>query len=189
MRSYLLRMGKLGLAGVVVGGYLTAMGPESLVTKLGNSFWYGGAGLNPFFLGYAAINFALLVVGTVGRMQTNAGPVTALAIGNGCGVLQDPPQNAEYLLYLFLDHSVCEALLGDLAEGHKRIQKRQGIWRADLWYWKQAVFSAWPVLWGILEKFVRSPLGVALITALTAAVVDVDWVKGVVGYVLQFFGR
>lgn len=59
---------------------------------------------------------------------------------------RQPPLNLELLLHLFIPQSDCEPLVGDLEERYRKLVKRLGIRRADLWYTKQVLTSIWPLL-------------------------------------------
>jgi hypothetical protein len=77
-----------------------------------------------------------------------------------------PPRNLELLLYLFN----CEPLVGDLEERYRKLVKRLGQRRADLWYTKQVLTSIWPLLRAGLRRMGSS-----------AAV-------GAIAFVLRLFG-
>jgi hypothetical protein len=69
-----------------------------------------------------------------------------------------PPANAEFLFYLFLDPQDCDALVGDLEERYKLIQKRFGALRANYWYWAQAIRSVGPIALGWGTKIAVKPV-------------------------------
>jgi hypothetical protein len=77
------------------------------------------------------------------------------------GTLHDalvrPTLNIQYLFYFFLDTTTCDALVGDLNERYKIIFTKFGKFRADLWYWKEAIRSVAPVAWGGFKKLVMKP--------------------------------
>jgi hypothetical protein len=58
----------------------------------------------------------------------------------------DPPKHAEQLLLLILCKRDRDNLMGDLEEDFRKVQAKQGIRFARLWYWKQALGSAWPLI-------------------------------------------
>jgi hypothetical protein len=95
----------------------------------------------------------------------NKAGLRARAVGRPADVSQ-PPGNLELILYLF----DCDPLVGDLEERYRKLVKRLGKNRADLWYTKQVLTSIWPLLRGSMRR------------ARSAAVV------GVVGFALRFFG-
>jgi hypothetical protein len=68
-----------------------------------------------------------------------------------------PPPNAEFLFFLFLDHANCDALVGDLEERYRLIHQKFGQWRADFWYWTQALRSVGPILSAGAKKIAMKP--------------------------------
>ena len=78
-----------------------------------------------------------------------------------------PPLNAEFLLCLFLDKQNCDAIIGDLEERYKLIQKKFGTLRANFWYWTQAVRSIGPIAWAWAKKLATKPL-LAFVTWIAA---------------------
>lgn len=69
-----------------------------------------------------------------------------------------PPVKAEYLFYFFLEAKTCDALVGDLEERYKLILKKFGKFKADLWYWSQAIRSTGPIAWAWFKKGVMKPV-------------------------------
>lgn len=75
---------------------------------------------------------------------------------------RNPPPNAEFLFYLFLDAKNCDALVGDLEERYQLIHTKFGKHRANFWYWTQALRSVGPIVWAWVQKIALKPiLGVA----------------------------
>jgi hypothetical protein len=72
-----------------------------------------------------------------------------------------PPLNAEFLFYLFLNQSNCDALVGDLEERYKLIRKKFGARRANFWYWVQVLTSVGPIIWAATKRLLRAVSGVA----------------------------
>ena len=70
----------------------------------------------------------------------------------------DPPLNAEFLFYLFLNVQNCEAVVGDLEERYRLIHKRFGPRRANFWYWTQAICSVGPIAWAWVKTLVLKPV-------------------------------
>lgn len=74
-----------------------------------------------------------------------------------------PPQLGERILLLILAKEERVNIPGDLAEEFAEIAAKHGVRFAKVWYYKQAVISAWPMLrkavrWGLLawiEEFIR----------------------------------
>jgi hypothetical protein len=57
-----------------------------------------------------------------------------------------PPINAEYVLHLVLGKEEREAVIGDLVQEYGRIRQRFGRRNADIWFYKQVIWSLWPFL-------------------------------------------
>ena len=57
-----------------------------------------------------------------------------------------PPAKLELILYLLLPRTDCDALIGDLEQRYRKVNKRLGKRNADIWYTKQVVSSVWPLL-------------------------------------------
>lgn len=55
-----------------------------------------------------------------------------------------PPFNAEYLLYLVLRREEREVVIGDLIEEYGQVRERFNKRRADIWFYKQVIWSVWP---------------------------------------------
>ena len=68
-----------------------------------------------------------------------------------------PPVNAEFLFYLFMKPQNGDALVGDLEERYKLINKKFGRRRANFWYWTQTVVSLGPIVWAWAKKVVMKP--------------------------------
>jgi hypothetical protein len=74
-----------------------------------------------------------------------------------------PPQLGEKALLLLLSKDEREYLLGDLAEEFALYQSKYGNRFAKVWYYKQVISSAWPLLrkylrWGVfiwVEEWIR----------------------------------
>ncbi|MDQ3820983.1 MAG: permease prefix domain 2-containing transporter [Acidobacteriota bacterium] len=87
-------------------------------------------------------------------------PPTNLVINLGGAA---PPKRAEQLLLLILTNEEREYLVGDLAEEYIDIQSKHGERFAKVWYWKQVIASASPLIrkalrWGLLawaEEWIR----------------------------------
>lgn len=66
-----------------------------------------------------------------------------------------PPKRAEYLAYLFLPRTNRENLLGDLTEEYPSIVAKFGKRGAQVYFYKQVVWSIWPLVknsvikWGL----------------------------------------
>jgi hypothetical protein len=84
-----------------------------------------------------------------------------------------PPLNAEFLFHVFMTPQSCDALLGDLEERYKLINKKFGRRRANLWYWTQTVTSLAPIVWAWAKKIPMKPV---------AAVVGWAIAKGMIGH-------
>lgn len=66
-----------------------------------------------------------------------------------------PPRLGEKLLLLILPKKDRECMLGDLAEEYVAHQAKYGTRFAKIWYYKQVIGSAWPMIkkafrWGII---------------------------------------
>lgn len=67
----------------------------------------------------------------------------------------NPPRLAEYLAYVFLPRRDRETLLGDLTEEYPSVLAKFGSQRALIYFYKQVVWSIWPLLrktaikWGL----------------------------------------
>lgn len=72
-----------------------------------------------------------------------------------------PPVNAEFLFYLFYDARNCDALVGDLEERYKLINRKFGAHRANFWYWTQVLRSLAPLGWAATKRFLKAASGVA----------------------------
>ena len=58
-----------------------------------------------------------------------------------------PPERARFLLNLCLSRPDGEYLIGDLEEEYQTIILPEfGLRRAKLWYWKQVIWSIWPMI-------------------------------------------
>jgi hypothetical protein len=86
-----------------------------------------------------------------------------LAVRRRSSTSKNPPANAEFLFYLFLDDQECDALVGDLEARYKIIRKKFGKRRATFWYWTQAIRSVGPIAWAWVKKIAMKPI-VALVT-------------------------
>lgn len=70
-------------------------------------------------------------------------------------VNSEPPKSAEFLAYLFLPKSDREVLLGDLTEEYRSVVAKFGQRRAQFYFYKQVVWSIWPlarkafIKWGL----------------------------------------
>jgi len=65
-----------------------------------------------------------------------------------------PPFEAEYVLYLILDREERAAVIGDLIEEYRLMLRRFGRRRADLWFYKQVIFSIWPFVRRVMARVV-----------------------------------
>ncbi|MBV9960115.1 MAG: hypothetical protein JO360_16940 [Acidobacteria bacterium] len=74
-------------------------------------------------------------------------------------VISAPPKRAEQALLLMLSKEEREHLIGDLAEEYSEIESIHGERFANLWYSKQAVASAWPLIWKALRWGVWASIG------------------------------
>lgn len=67
----------------------------------------------------------------------------------------EPPKSAEYLAYLFLPKTDRETLLGDLTEEYPSVVEKFGRRGAQFYFYKQVVWSIWPLVrksiikWGL----------------------------------------
>jgi hypothetical protein len=89
---------------------------------------------------------------------------TVLALGECCLSATLPRRrtaSADCLFYPFLDTLNCAAILGDLEEGRQTISQQFGYRRANLWYWIQAIRSAWAIAFAWEKDVYHSRLGVA----------------------------
>jgi len=84
--------------------------------------------------------------------------------------ISQPPRNLELFLYLIVPQSDWDPLIGDLEERYRKLVKRLGKSRADVWYMKQVLTSICPFLLAGMQRMHSSV------------------VVGVVGFVLRFFG-
>jgi len=74
-----------------------------------------------------------------------------------------PPQFGERILLLILTKEERVNIPGDLEEEYRGIAAKHGVRYAKLWYYKQVVASAWPMIrkvvrWGVLawvEEWIR----------------------------------
>lgn len=57
-----------------------------------------------------------------------------------------PPQLGEFALYMILTKEDREYLIGDLAEEFIEVQAKFGRTKASIWYYKQVLTSAWPLM-------------------------------------------
>ena len=62
------------------------------------------------------------------------------------------PRTAEYLLYFWLPKKDREAIPGDLEEEYNLIAQKFGCRKADVWYWKQVIFSIGPIVLARLKR-------------------------------------
>jgi hypothetical protein len=69
-----------------------------------------------------------------------------------------PPQNAEFLFYLFMTPQNCDALVGDLEERYQLIHRRFGRRHANFWYCMQTVISLGPIVWAWAKRFALKPV-------------------------------
>jgi len=89
--------------------------------------------------------------------------------------------NAEFLLYLFLDPTNCDAIVGDLEERYRKILGKFGKHRANFWYWTQAIRSVWPIAWAWAKKTTLKPLIGVIAWAVAKGLLDRDsWVAAFV---------
>jgi len=65
-----------------------------------------------------------------------------------------PPFDAEYMLHLFLGKEERAAVIGDLVEEYRLMLRRFGRRRADVWFYKQVIFSMWPFVRRVLARAV-----------------------------------
>lgn len=78
-------------------------------------------------------------------------------------LLSNPPQLGERILLLILKKEERVNIPGDLAEEYKEITAKHGTRFATIWYYKQVVASAWPLIrkafrWSLLawvEELIR----------------------------------
>jgi hypothetical protein len=70
------------------------------------------------------------------------------------------PKLGQYLLYLLLSKKDREYLIGDLDEEYLEVLAKFGRRWADIWYYKQVVASAWPLI--------RKAAGLGLLASLGA---------------------
>ena len=85
-------------------------------------------------------NLALELIDLLGIAETLIKEVAAL-VSN-----PRPPVFAEYVLYLVLDKEEREVVIGDLVQEYNHITQRFGKRRADIWFYKQVMWSLWPLL-------------------------------------------
>lgn len=57
-----------------------------------------------------------------------------------------PPQLGEFALYMILSKEDREYLIGDLEEEFVKVQAKFGTKKARVWYYKQVLTSAWPMI-------------------------------------------
>ena len=92
-----------------------------------------------------------------------------------------PPISAKFLFYFFLDKQNCDATVGDLEERYKTINKEFQRFRADLWYWKEAIRSIGPIVWAWVKKVVLKPVMALVAWAVAKGLVGHDsWLAAVV---------
>lgn len=71
--------------------------------------------------------------------------------------LISPPHLGEFALELILSKDESENIIGDLAEDYVKKMLKYGITKAKVWYWKQVISSAWPLMckvvrWGLFAS-------------------------------------
>lgn len=59
---------------------------------------------------------------------------------------KQPPKAGEYLLYLFLSRTEREVLIGDLTEEYPGLVTKFGLRLAKVYFYKQVVWSIWPLV-------------------------------------------
>ena len=79
--------------------------------------------------------------------------------------LVQPPRNLELVFHLLMSPETCDCALGDLEERYRKLAIRLGRRRANIWYGKQVLHSALP----LLKEFVRARRSSAVITLLVFA--------------------
>jgi hypothetical protein len=68
----------------------------------------------------------------------------------------EPPRSAEFLLFVFLDPSDRDAVIGDLTEEYEsELVPRFGLARARAWYWVQVFRSLMPLARTRLKRFCK----------------------------------
>jgi len=72
-----------------------------------------------------------------------------------------PPLNAEFLFYLFLSPQNADAIVGDLEERYRFLNKKFGRHRANFWYWFQTFVSLRPIIWAAMKKPLATLAGMA----------------------------
>lgn len=72
--------------------------------------------------------------------------VEQLRIHKGTMSGQRPPELGEFALYLILSKEDREYLIGDLREEFIEVRARFGSKKASVWYYKQVLTSAWPLI-------------------------------------------
>jgi hypothetical protein len=112
-----------------------------------------------------AIVTIMVILFLLWRLSRHASPL-ALARNSKT----TPPPNWELLLYLLVPPSDCDPVVGDLEERYRKVVKRIGKERADIYYAEQVLISIWPLLRAGLRRIGSSA------------------VVGVVGFVLRVFG-
>jgi hypothetical protein len=65
---------------------------------------------------------------------------------------EQPPQFAEYLLYVFLRKEDRETAIGDLYEGYAGVLNKFGARKATWWAYCEVLKSLWPLLVRIAQK-------------------------------------
>jgi hypothetical protein len=65
----------------------------------------------------------------------------------------EPPKPAEYLAYLFLPKADRETLLGDLTEEYPALAVKFGRRGAQFYFYKQVIWSIWPLVRKTIVKW------------------------------------
>lgn len=103
--------------------------------------------------------FALQVLIEIHRLQAEIFTKVAKEALPG-DVGYDPPQLAEKILYFVLAKKARQSLPGDLQEEYRTIiLPKFGKKYADLWYWKQVIFSIGPLLESLVRATIRTFVG------------------------------
>jgi hypothetical protein len=83
-----------------------------------------------------------------------------------------PPRDAHFLFWMFLDPKTCDAIVGDLEERYRLIFKTFGRRRANFWYWTQAARSVGPIAWAWAKKIALKPLISVIIWAVARGLLE-----------------